>query len=201
MNLPYLRRPSPWFRPALSPAALAAFTLPLCGLAQPVGNDRDGRIDRPVVRDRVVESARPLERADRSFMEKAARASMSEVQISRIAASRTSNPDVRRFAQRMIDDHEAASEQLAALASARGISLPAKDPHPEKWEKRDAKNFDRDYINQMVSDHEDVVKLFQKQARDGDDVETVMFARKHLPKMQEHLQHALDLKRTLENKR
>ena len=165
---------------------------------------RDDRVApvAPVARDvRVVETARSLKKADRDFLEKSAKASMSEVQISRVAASRTTNPDVKRFAQMMVDDHENAAEQLAALASGRGVSLPAKDPHPDKWEKRDAKNFDKEYLDKMVSDHEDVVKLFEKQSKNGEDAETVAFARKHLPKMQEHLQHALDLKRMLSEKR
>jgi putative membrane protein len=179
-------------------------------LAQSNVRDRDNRV-RDGVRDdrvvapardvRVVDDARPLKRSDRDFMEKVAKASMSEVAISRVAATRTSNAEVRRFAQMMIDDHESAIEQLGVLAGARGVSLPAKDPRPEKWEKRDAKNFDREYLEQMVDDHERVVKLFAEHAKDGEDADTVAYARKHLPKMQQHLQHALDLKRALTDKR
>lgn len=178
---------------------MAGMLASTAGAATPV---RDDRVVVPAVRDvRVVEPVRPLKKIDRDFFEKAAKASMSEVQISRIAAARTTNPDVKRFAQMMIEDHEGATEQLAALASSRGVSLPAKDPHPDKWEKRDAKNFDKDYLEKMVSDHEDVVKLFEKQSKNGDDPDAIAFARKQLPKMQEHLQHALDLKRVLSDKR
>jgi putative membrane protein len=161
---------------------------------------RDERV--PAARDvRVVDSTHALKRGDRAFIEKAAKTSMSEVSISRVAASRTSNPEVRRFAQMMIEDHESAIEQLTSLAGTYGVSLPAKDPRPEKWEKRDAKNFDREYLEQMIDDHENVVKAFEKHAKDGEDPETVAYARKHLPKMQQHLQHAIDLKRALTDKR
>lgn len=162
--------------------------------------DREARVgsERDV---RVVDPTHPLKRSDREFMEKAARMTMSDVAISRIAAARTSNPDVRRFAQSMIDDHEAAIEQLAALAATLGVSLPAKDPRPEKWEKRDAKNFDREYLDQMIDDHEKVVKAFAEQAKEGNDSSTVAYARKFLPRLQQHLQHAVDLKRTLTEKR
>jgi putative membrane protein len=162
---------------------------------------RDDGVTRPAREVRVVESTHPLKRSDREFMEKVARTSMSEVAISRIAATRTSNPEVRRFAQMMIEDHESVIEQLTGLAATRGVSLPAKDPRPEKWEKRDAKNFDREYLDQMIGDHEDAVKVFAKHAKDGEDAETVAYARKFLPKMQQHLQHALDLKRVLTAKR
>jgi putative membrane protein len=180
--------------------------LSIPGLAQNAVRDdrvRDERV-APANRDRdvrAVDSARPLKRSDRNFMEKAARTSMSEVAISRVAASRTSNPEVRRFAQMMINDHEEAVEQLSAMAANRGVSLPAKDPRPERWEKRDAKNFDREYLEQMIDDHEDVVKLFANHAKEGEDADTVAYARKHLPKLQRHLQHAIDLKRALTDKR
>jgi putative membrane protein len=157
------------------------------------------RDPNPPARD-VRGGAVELKRNDREFFEKAAKASMSEVEISRVAATRSSNPEVRSFAQMMIEDHQAASEELAALASAKGVSIPAKEASPSKWEKHDAKDFDRDYINKMVSDHEDVVKLFEKQAKDGNDADSVAFARKYLPKLQQHLQHASDLKRAYKSK-
>lgn len=178
--------------------------LPALALGQSRAREERGRDDRVIAGDRdvrVVESARPIKRSDRDFMEKVAKTSMSEIAISRVAASRTSNAEVRRFAQMMIEDHESAIEQLSGLASALGVSLPAKDPRPEKWEKREAKNFDREYLEQMIDDHESLVKVLAKQAKDGEDAETVAYARKYLPKMQQHLQHALDLKRVLTDKR
>ena len=150
----------------------------------------------PVVRERTVRTEVALKRTDRTFIEKAAKGGLDEVEISRIAAQRTSNPDVRRFAQMIIADHESAHEDLVALASMKGVNLPARDS-AEKWVKRDAKNFDRDYIDKMVSEHDDCVKLFEKHAKDGSDVDSIAYARKYLPKMQSHLQKATDLKRML----
>lgn len=185
-NLPRARRSC-----SLALAALVcALAVPAAALAAP-----------SVPEGRRVAATHSLKNTDRHFLEKVAKGSMEEVQISRVAASRTSSPDVRRFAQTMIADHEGVGEQLNALAASRAVTLPAKDPSPTKWEKRDAKNFDKDYIDKMVSDHEELVKLFQKEAKDGEDADTVAFARKHLPKIQEHLQHALDLKRGLKETR
>jgi putative membrane protein len=180
-------------------AGVAAVLLPTIGLAQTAV--RDQRVVDSPTRDVRVVDPRPLKKSDRDFMEKAAKTSMSEVAISRVAAARTSNPEVRRFAQMMVEDHENAIDRLSKLAGTRGVSLPAKDPHPDKWEKRDAKNFDREYLDQMVDDHENAVKLFEKQSREGEDADTVAYARQHLPKLQTHLQQALDLKRALDDKR
>ncbi|HUR57278.1 MAG TPA: DUF4142 domain-containing protein [Opitutaceae bacterium] len=151
------------------------------------------------VRGRAVQNDPAVKHADKNFIEKAAKSGLEEVEISRVAATRTSNPDVKRFAQMIIADHESAHEELGALASMKGVNLPAKE-NADRWTKRDAKSFDREYIDKMVGDHEDTVKMFEKHAKDGTDVETVAFARKHLPKLQSHLQQASDLKRMLKNR-
>lgn len=178
---------------------LAGVLVPAMGFAQTtVREDRTVPVTSDV---RVVDPAHPMKHADREFVERAAKSSMSEVLISRVAVERTTNPEVKHFAQMIIDDHTSASEQLATLASTRGLALPAKDPNPDRWEKRDAKDFDKDYVDKMVSDHKDVVKLFENQANKGEDADTVAFARKQLPKLQKHLEQALDLKRMLHETR
>lgn len=168
---------------------LAVVLAPLAAVAQTSAGDT-----APPPRH-VHPGAVELKRHDRAFFEKAAKATMAQIEISRVAVARTTNPEVKRFAQALIDDHQAASEELAALAASKGVSLPAKEADANRWEKRNAKSFDRDYLDKMVSDHEDVVKLFERQAKDGDDPDAVAFARKHLPKWQRHLYAAHDLKR------
>lgn len=175
-------------------ASLLALSMAAAGFGQTTV--RDPNPPARTVRGDAVE----LKRHDREFFEKAAKTSMAEMEISRVAAARSSNPEVRSFAEMMITDHQAASEELATLASAKGVSIPAKETAPSRWEKHDAKDFDRDYINKMLSDHEDAVKLFEKQAKDGTDADSVAFARKYLPKLQQHLQHAADLKRAFKSK-
>jgi putative membrane protein len=155
---------------------------------------------QPAVRteERVVITKPAIKRADKDFMEKAAKAGMEEVQISRVAAERTTNPDVKRLAQMIVAGHADANEELAALAAAKGVALPAKDNvFEDKWAKHKASDFDRDYLDKMVNAHEDAVKLFERQAKNGEDPEAVAFARKHLASLQHHLQQAIDLKRAL----
>jgi len=153
----------------------------------------------PVVRPGEPRVRVELKRGDRNFIEKAARASMEEVEVSRVAAERTSNPEVRRFAEMIIADHESVFDDLTNLAADKGVNLPAKES-AEKWTRRDAKNFDRNYVDKMVSDHNDAVRMFEKHAKDGEDPDTVAYARKHLPKLLSHQQHAVDLQRILKDR-
>jgi putative membrane protein len=182
---------NPQSYPGLKPVVVAAgiAALLFAGVAR-AQTTPPVRVDSSV---RTVE----LKHADRSFIEKAARAGLDEVEISKVAADRTSNPAVRSYAQKIIAEHEVVHDDLATIATARGVNLPAKDNVAEKWRKRDAKDFDREYIDHMVSAHDDAVKLFEKHAREGDDVEVMAFARKHLAKLQKHLHEATDLKRSL----
>jgi putative membrane protein len=184
--------PTSLSRSAFGIAAIVSATLFAGSLsaAQPARND-------PVAPAPVIVNKVDLKHSDKNFAEKVAKSSMDEVEISRVAAERSSNPQVKSFAEMMKTEHGRLNEELASIAASKGVLLPAKDRTGEKWMKQDAKGFDRDYIKKMVSDHEDTVKLFQKQATDGSDPDLVAFARKNLPGVQQHLEHAKDLERLL----
>jgi putative membrane protein len=61
---------------------------------------------------------------DRKFVMEAAHGGMMEVHLGRMAADKATNPDVKAFGQRMVDDHSKANSELMALASQKGITLP-----------------------------------------------------------------------------
>jgi len=129
------------------------------------------------------------------FMAEAAQASMAEVALSNLALQKSQNEAVRQFAQQMVTDHTAASQELATLASSKNVTLPAEmdSKHSgilRKLGGRSGNDFDRDYMKAMVSDHEKAVKLFQKEADKGTDAETKAWAAKMVPALQGHLQMA-----------
>jgi putative membrane protein len=137
-----------------------------------------------------------LSHGDRSFFEKAAKSGMKEVAVSQAVLERLSNPQVKQFAQMMVTDHSGANTELLALAAAKGVTLPAKDTkYDEKWSKN-KKDLDEDYMDEMVSDHKDTVDLFEKAAK-SDDTDIAAFARKTLPKLQQHLTMAKDLHKSV----
>jgi len=135
-----------------------------------------------------------LKHADRAFVEKAAESGHEEVAISQIAVQRASNSEVKNFAQMMVDDHSRANEELASIATARGLQLKHRAKHTDKWSKKDANDFDRDYVKKMIDDHKKAIDLFSKESKDGSDTELVEFARKTLPTLQHHLDEATKLK-------
>ena len=130
--------------------------------------------------------------ADHKFAMEAAMGGMMEVELGRIAAQKGASDEVRRFGQRMVDDHTKANEELTRLASGKGMTLPtAPDPkHQAEVQKLSAlsgEKFDREYVKMMLKDHRKDVGEFQKESARGADPDIKAFAAGALPTLQEHL--------------
>lgn len=134
---------------------------------------------------------------DRAFFEKAAKSGMKEVAVSQAVMGNLTNQSVRDFANTMVTDHTAANTELMALAARKGVTLPMNDTAKltEKWSEKGG-NVDKKYVHEMVEDHEDAVKLFEKASK-SEDADIAAFAQKTLPTLQHHLGMAKDLKKSL----
>jgi putative membrane protein len=153
--------------------------------------------DRQVDREaRQAGNNNQLARADRNFFEEAAKSGMKEVEVSNAVKARLADAQVKAFADTMVADHTAANSELQALASKKGVVLPVeRKDFASKWADNNH-NLDKDYVKAMEDDHEEAVKLFEKASK-SEDADIAAFARKTLPKLQEHLTHVRTLKRTL----
>src|SRR5262245_48560957 len=99
---------------------------------------------------------------DATFVRTAGIDGMDEFHLGKLVAERTKNDDVKKFAELMVKDHTAANESLKAAAKEAGIAVPEKidDAHQQKYEAFKAykgKDFDGDYIREMVKGHTDAI--------------------------------------------
>jgi len=173
--------------------ALVVSALSLCTAmsAETTTSSTTTTTDRQATATTTAESN--LSRNDRNFFEKAAKSGMKEVAVSQSVVDRLTNPQVKQFAQMMVDDHTGANAELASLAAAKGVTLPVQDTKlADKWSKK-TDELDEDYMEEMVSDHKDAVKLFEDAAK-SKDAEIAAFASKTLPKLQAHFTQAKTLK-------
>ena len=133
------------------------------------------------------------------FLRKAAETGDDDIRISTIATQRASRPDVKSFAERVIQHRRSENSELAALASQKGVELssPTGPRLEKKWSDKDAEDFDEDYVDKMIDDYESAAKDYEKRAT-SDDPEIAAHARKGLPALQEHLRLARDLKKSIE---
>lgn len=136
---------------------------------------------------------------DSKFAVDAANSGMTEVQLSQVALKNASSQDVKNFAQRMIEDHGKANEELKATAAQKNITLPvAPDEDKQKMiddmSAKTGSDFDKDYMDQMVEDHNKAIDLFQDEADNGKDADLRMWANGKLPLLKEHLEMAKNIK-------
>lgn len=136
-----------------------------------------------------------LSRSERRFIEKATQGGMEEIEMSKLAMDKAQNAEVKAFAKRLVDDHTAANAELMKIAGAKGVSPPATvdGGHKRKLErmtKKSGVDFDREYMDDMVDDHQKDVRDFRSMAKSAKDSDLKAFAAKTLPTLEQHLQMA-----------
>ncbi|MBV9301422.1 MAG: DUF4142 domain-containing protein [Acidobacteriaceae bacterium] len=137
-------------------------------------------------------STKMMKSPDATFAMKAAQGGLAEVKMGKLAAEKGNSADVKAFGQQMVDDHSKANDDLKSVAEKENMTLPADvNAHQRamcnRLEKLSGEAFDRAYVRDMVMDHEEDVKEFQKEANNGKDDQIKAFASRTLPVIQGHL--------------
>jgi putative membrane protein len=141
-----------------------------------------------------------LPSSDADFVQKAAIGGMAEVEMGNLANQRAASDDVKQFGQRMVQDHTKINQDLQRLASSKGVTLPSAldDKHRntvDRLSKLNGKDFDREYIHEMVRDHKEDVAEFQREAESAQDPDVKAFATNYLPTLQDHLRMAEEIEK------
>lgn len=114
---------------------------------------------------------------------------MTEYELSKIALQKGTNPEVKAYAQRTMNEHQEDEKQLRNMARTMNITLPAnmakdgKDRIDDLQDEKPGTAFDTQYLKEMttVNDHaidtaddladnapNDAVKTFARKLEDGD---------------------------------
>ncbi|HEX6125327.1 MAG TPA: DUF4142 domain-containing protein, partial [Pyrinomonadaceae bacterium] len=128
-----------------------------------------------------------------SFWTEAASGGMAEVELGRLAQTKSQNAEVKRFAQMMVSDHTKSNDELKALAMKKNVVLPTApgERHQRtmmQLQGLSGTEFDRAYVDAMVRDHEATVQLFESQTQGAGDADIKAFAEKTLPNLRQHLE-------------
>lgn len=143
---------------------------------------------------------------DEMFLIETGHNSQAEVALSELALERTTDPAIREYARKMRADHIRANRELSAIAEQRGLRVP-KHPDPlhtkayNHLAQLSGAQFDREYINHMVADHEKMVSMFEVRARTARDEAIRRWAAAKVPELNDHLEMARMIDRGLQNPR
>ncbi len=136
-----------------------------------------------------------LSRSDQHFIAEAAKGNKAEVELGQLMAQKSSDSQVKKFAEMMVKDHTQALNQLQQLAQQKNVTLPSDLPDDakdleSKLNSTSGKDMDKAYMDGMVQDHEKDVQEFQDASKNSTDNDVKHWAGSLVPKLQQHLQKA-----------
>ncbi len=108
--------------------------------------------------------AQDTKSADKAFIKDSSEGSLAEINYAKLALQKSQDPNVRKFAEKMITDHEKLIESMkpfAAKYGAKPSGTPISD-HAKYTElkMKSGTSFDRAYVEAMVKDHHDDLQKF-----------------------------------------
>jgi putative membrane protein len=138
---------------------------------------------------------------DKRFVTKAMGGNLAEVQMGQLALEKSSDPQVKEFAQRMVDDHTKMQEQLKPIAQQMGVKVPDNPPKAamKKMDKMKALSgdaFDQAYLKDMVKDHKADLSEFQQEASTTQNADLKQLATQGGQTIQSHLDAVEQLAKT-----
>ena len=109
---------------------------------------------------------------DKMFVKKALEGSMAEVKLGQLAVQKGTDPQVKQFGQRMVDDHTKLIEEMKPVAEQLGVKVPTELSKKDqatltKMEALLGADFDNAYIKDMVKDHKADDKDFKQEIANG----------------------------------
>ena len=162
------------------------------GCNNPNGQTADNSVEQA---QGVNDTTAMVNQNDVDFAVKAADAGLAEIELGKLAQEKASDPRIRDFAKKMVNDHQEANDELMTIASRYQITLPPviSEDHVDKQHSLREKTgvgFDNDYMDMMVRDHDKVVTLFEDASEDVRNSDLQAFASKILPILKKHYEEA-----------
>jgi putative membrane protein len=134
---------------------------------------------------------------DAQFVVDAANMNLTEMTLGSIASKSGTSKEVKELGSTMNTAHRNSYDQLSAYAREKSISIPSSIGEPASKDSVDftsikGSDFDQRYIDKIVSNHKDAIKLFEKGAENCKDPELVAWINSQLPDLRKHLDVAMD---------
>lgn len=139
---------------------------------------------------------------DKKFLATAAQSDQNEIALSQLAQQKATNPAVKAFADKMVDEHTKMTASMKPFADDWGLTPPSgpdSDHQSElnKLQGMSGNDFDKEYISDMVTDHAKALRAFTTEAKDTKDVKFRAAVIKGKTAVAAHKNMAYDLKKKL----
>ena len=138
-------------------------------------------------------TATSVNATDQIFVNAAAGRDVTAIQAGQLAATKARAPRVKRFAAKMVADHQMATQQLTTIAQEKTITVTPVAGNPAVQARLEADNngvFDRDYLRSQIDSHAAAMVVFREEVARGSDPDLTNFAKQNLPMIEQHLRLA-----------
>lgn len=130
---------------------------------------------------------------DQTFVEKTTQDGLQEVEAARLVNSKTQNPQIINLANTLLNDHSTVNNDLAIKAGSASLKIPnAMSPlgqsQYDRLNKLVGEDFERQYLQNEITNHENSIQLFKFEASNGKNTALRNFASNTLPTLQNHLE-------------
>jgi putative membrane protein len=145
----------------------------------------------------AADTPHTLDRQEQAFVAKATADNAMQIELAKIARKRSPSAPVRALAGRIIDDHEALNRKftefsVAKKAHGQAHGLPSEDVTRDKLQLQRLQGdaLDQAFAGMMVTEHQKIIPLYERTAREAHDADLRGIARDGLPMLHDHLRQA-----------
>jgi putative membrane protein len=167
--------------PAESVMAGSASLVPLMAADMQAGKVET--VDAPVTGGSEI--GKPID--DITFVRKATESGYKEVTSAKEALPQLQQPELKRVAEMLVNDHTGANARLAKIAEGKHWPVPPPAPQMAPPSGTATGDFDAKWTAEMIAGHERSVALYRAQAKSGEDQDLRKYARDTLPTIERHL--------------
>jgi len=136
------------------------------------------------------------------FVKDAASGNAMEVQVGQFIEGHTENPQVKQFAQTLVQDHQDAQQKLKQAAQQAGVPIteelsPVHKAMLQELQKKSGKDLDRAFVFSAVADHHKDILEYTYASQNLQNAQLKQYASQCIPVLQKHSQTAEELARSV----
>ena len=129
------------------------------------------------------------------FVKEAASGNQMEIQEGQLAEQRAQDPQVKQLAQRLVEDHQKAQQQLQQVAQQLGVTIseqlmPVHQAMLQSIQRKQGRDFERCFSFGQVADHTKDILEYQYAAEHAQNQQLKQYAQQQIPTLREHLHMA-----------
>lgn len=188
-----------YLKKALLPVTFVAaiFIMASCGYNQ---KPNDTKVDAEELNEERFDNNKQEE--DAEFLVNAAEINLEQIQLGQLAQQNGVTAQVKELGKRMEDAHTKSLNDLTALAKSKMITIPASSTDNAQnayndLNEKSGNDFDKAYVDLMVSEHKDAIEAFEDASTDSNDSDIKNWATVSLPELRSNLNHSVDLQNNL----